>query len=88
MRGVRVNISAVPLQVLSRSLDVVLGGPGLDVGPAAVKSIRQSELGGNTLNSVCRVDVLDQSDLEASGTALAGDDGRVGKEVFPDLYAN
>lgn len=30
------------------------------------------------------VDVLDQSDLEASGTALARDDGGVGKEVLPD----
>lgn len=88
LRGARVNLSAAPLQVLSGSLDVVLGGPGLDVGPAVVESIRQGELGGDTLNSVCRVDVLDQGDLEASSTALARDDGGVGKEVLPDLYVN
>ncbi len=31
------------------------------------------------------VDVLDQGDLVAGRGALAGDDGRVGEEVFPDL---
>lgn len=30
------------------------------------------------------IDILDQRDLEASGTALAGDDGGIGEEVLPD----
>lgn len=31
------------------------------------------------------VDVLDEGELPASGTTLAGGDGRGGQEVFPDL---
>lgn len=48
-------------------------------------SAEQSVLVVNTLDTVSRVDVLDESDLEAGGTTLAGDDGGVSKEVFPDL---
>lgn len=43
------------------------------------------ELGGNTVDAVGRVDVLDQGNLPASSTTLARDDGRVRKEVLPDL---
>lgn len=32
-----------------------------------------------------RVDVLDQGELVAGGTTLAGDDGGVGEEELPDL---
>lgn len=46
---------------------------------------REVELGVNTLNTVRRVDVLDQGKLEAGGRTLSGDDGRVGKEEFPNL---
>jgi hypothetical protein len=42
------------------------------------------ELGLNTIDSVGGVDVLDQSDLEASGRTLARDNGGGGKEVLPD----
>ena len=42
------------------------------------------KLGLDTINTVGRVNVLDESDLEASSTALAGDDGGVGKEELPD----
>lgn len=42
------------------------------------------KLGLNTIDTVGRVDVLDESDLEASGTALAGDNGGVSKEELPD----
>jgi hypothetical protein len=45
----------------------------------------ESMLGRDALDSVSRVDVLDESDLVAGGTTLAGDDGRVGKEELPDL---
>lgn len=45
----------------------------------------ECELGLNTLDTVSRIDVLDHRDLVAGGGALAGDDGRIGKEVFPDL---
>lgn len=46
----------------------------------------EAELRRNALDTVGRVDVLDQRDLEAGGTALTGGDGRVGEEVFPDLF--
>lgn len=55
----------------------------LGSGHSAGKSI----LVVDTLNTVSRVDVLDESNLEAGGTTLAGDDGGVGKEVFPDLQS-
>lgn len=46
----------------------------------------KSELRWDTLDAVRGVDVLDQRDLEAGGGALAGDDGGVGEEEFPDLH--
>lgn len=46
---------------------------------------RQAELTGDPFDAVHGIDVLDQGDLITSRRALAGDDGRVGKEKFPDL---
>lgn len=45
----------------------------------------ETELGVDTLNAVRRVDILDQGDLPAGGTALAGGDCRGSKEILPDL---
>ena len=45
----------------------------------------ETELGVDALDTVGRVDVLDHGDLVASGRTLSRDDGRVGKEVFPNL---
>ena len=45
----------------------------------------QVELRRNALHTVSRIDILDQSDLVASRTTLSRHDGRVGKEVLPDL---
>lgn len=42
-------------------------------------------MGRNALNTVGRVDVLDQGDLVAGSGTLAGGDGGVGEEVLPDL---
>ncbi len=71
---------------LGRGYHIVLGGPGLQIALEALEASRQGELRLNTLDAVGRVDVLDQRELEACGRALAGDDGRVGKEVLPDLW--
>lgn len=49
------------------------------------ESSRQTVLSLDAVNAVNSVEVLDASDLEASGTTLAGSDGRIGEEVFPDL---
>lgn len=45
----------------------------------------QTKLRINALNTVSRVDVLDHGDLVACCCTLPRSDGRVGKEVFPDL---
>lgn len=68
-----------------RSLGLVRGEDSLCDVLCSVKSARETELGVNTLDTVSRVDVLNHGDLVASGGTLTGDDGRVGKEVFPDL---
>lgn len=68
-----------PLCLLRSGLHV---GLGLGVSPA------EAELGRDTSHAVGRVDVLDQGELEDSGTTLAGDDGRIGKEELPDLRDN
>lgn len=39
----------------------------------------------DAFDTVRGVDVLDKGDLVASCATLAGDDGAVGEEVFPDL---
>lgn len=48
-------------------------------------STSETVLGGDALNAVGRVDVLDQGELPAGGTALAGGDGGGSQEVLPDL---
>lgn len=42
----------------------------------------------DTLNTVSRVDVLDESDLVASSGTLAGNDGAVSEEELPDLESH
>ena len=78
---------AIRLQVLGRVRDVVLGSPGVKVelGPGRLETALESVLGRNTLDTVSGVDVLDQGDLEAGGTALARGNGGVGQEIFPNL---
>ena len=56
-----------------------------DLRAASSESRRQTELSLDTLNTVNSVEVLDASDLEACGRALAGSDRGVGEEVLPDL---
>jgi hypothetical protein len=51
----------------------------------SLESARETELGVDAIGTVSRVDVLDHGDLVASSRTLAGDDGRVSEEVFPDL---
>jgi hypothetical protein len=45
----------------------------------------ETVLAVDALNTVGRVDVFDKSNLPAGSPTLAGGDGGVGKEVFPDL---
>lgn len=42
-------------------------------------------MAGHAFDAVRGVDVFDEGDLVAGRGALAGDDGRVGEEVLPDL---
>ena len=49
------------------------------------QSTGQAVLRVDALNTVGRVDVLDEGNLVAGGGTLAGGDGGVGKEVLPDL---
>lgn len=63
-------------------------GPGLEIGLGSVRGAADAVLGGDTLDAVVRVDVLVENDLVAGGAALAGDDGRVGKEELPDLSSS
>ena len=59
--------------------------PGLQVKFGRRQGASQAELSVDALHTVGRIDVLDQSDLVARGASLSGDDGRVRKEVLPDL---
>lgn len=45
----------------------------------------QAVLGVNALNTVGGIDVLDHGELPTGSASLAGDDGRVGQEVLPNL---
>jgi hypothetical protein len=63
--------------------EIILAG-----GLAGFESALQAELAVNTLNTVGRVDVLDQCQLVAGGTTLSGGDGAVGEEVLPDLRSD
>ena len=71
-----------------RPLQVLLDDVGLGEGTSAVNGVLASAgetvLGGNTINAVGGVDVLDKGELPAGGTTLAGGDGRGSKEVLPD----
>ena len=46
---------------------------------------KEAGLRGNALDAVGGVEVLDEGDLVAGGGTLAGYDGGVGEEEFPDL---
>lgn len=46
----------------------------------------KTELGLDALNTVGGIDILDEGELPAGGTTLAGGDGRRSKEVLPDLW--
>ena len=68
-------------QPTTRILSTSSSNAGLRRGQSA----REAELGGDSFDAVRGVDVLDERDLVACCAALAGDDGRVGEEVFPYL---
>jgi len=55
-----------------------------NINLASCKTALKTELAGYALDSVERVDVLDERDLVASCATLAGDDGAVSKEELPD----
>ena len=59
-----------------------------DTVNGSLASSCKTVLGGNTLDTVSRVDVLDKSDLPASSSTLAGGNGRGGQEVLPDLLSS
>lgn len=65
--------------------DVVVGGPGLDVSASVLESTLETKLSLDAVHAVGGVDVLDESDLEAGGGTLAGGNGGVGQEEFPNL---
>lgn len=65
--------------------DVVVGGPGLEVGASVLETTLETKLGLDAVHAVGRVDVLDEGDLEAGGGTLARGNGGVGQEEFPDL---
>ena len=73
------------LQVLLN--DVGLGKNAVGAGDGGLAGTSKTELGGDALDTVGRVDVLDQGDLVAGGTTLARGDGAVSKEVLPDLQS-
>lgn len=58
---------------------------GSDVGDGSFTGSSEAVLRVDALDTVGGVDVLNEGELPASGTALAGGNGRVGKEVLPDL---
>jgi len=59
-----------------------------DIDFAGSQSPRETELTRNALNTMSRVDVLNEADLVASCTSLTRDNSGVGKEVFPDLWCD
>jgi hypothetical protein len=63
-------------------------GPSLQISLNGTGGATETILGRDTLDTVERVDVLVENNLVASGTALARNDGRVGKEELPDLFAS
>jgi hypothetical protein len=81
-----------PFSLVQRRSELLLGGSdgvlclvNFEVDLASSESTGKGELSLDSLDSVNRVDVLDEGKLVASGGALAGDDGGVSKEEFPNL---
>jgi len=70
-----------PLDVSDSTLSKIC----LDISLAGMESTREAKLGWDAFNTVSRVDILYQCDLIAGRGSLAGDDGGVGKEIFPNL---
>jgi len=70
---------------LFQSPSHVLRSVGSHINLRRGKCTSKAELCRYTLDAMGGVDVLDESDLVASGRALAGDDGGVCEEVLPDL---
>lgn len=71
---------------LSLSRDMRTSDLDTTTNPLDVRLPRtlKTELGVNALNTMSRVQVLDQSDLETGGTTLTTGDSAVSQEVFPD----
>lgn len=65
--------------------DVSAGQSAVGTVNGGLASSGETELSGNTLDTVSRIDVLDQSELPAGSTTLAGSDGGGSQEVLPDL---
>ena len=65
----------------------------ISAGERAFADLLNSSLAGtgetilrrDTFNSMCRVEILHDSDLPASSATLTRCDSGVGEEVFPDL---
>lgn len=60
----------------------------LNLGLEGIESTGEVVLRLDAVDTVGGVEVLDERDLEACSSALAGSDGRRGKEVFPDLSSS
>ena len=54
----------------------------------ALDRSRDAILAGNTFDPMSRVDILDQNNLIASGSSLAGNNGSPGKEELPNLVVH
>lgn len=71
---------------LSLVRNVSLGdSTGAGTGDGGLTGTAETILAGDTLNTVGGVDVLNEGKLPAGSTTLAGGDGGVSQEVFPDL---
>lgn len=62
-----------------------LGQPGLALLLASSEGTGQSELRGNPVDAMGRVQILNHHHLVAGGEPLAGSDDGPGEEEFPDL---
>lgn len=63
-----------------------LGEGAVGVLDGSFTGTSETELGLDAINTVGGVDVLDEGELPAGGTTLAGRDGGRSKEVLPDLW--
>jgi hypothetical protein len=70
------------LQVLLDNVGT--GKSAIGTGNSGLASTSEAVLGGNALDTVGRVDVLDEGELPAGGTTLAGSDGGGSQEVLPN----